>query len=239
MTLKNGSKGNAVSELQQALNNLLNLSLTVDGKFGPATQKAVRAAQTKLGLKADGIAGPVTLGALGITSSTVTLKCEDLKQFDSRWANKIYGSNNTYSTFKSGGCGCLSATIIARALGCRPAGESQADSVAAVAQVAIDKGYRIKGSGTTAGIFGSALGLKRTACNCSSAEAAIRAGKFVAVCVRAGWSSYTGSGHWVVLYGVDGDCFLVRDVGSSSASRQKVKMADWKYVKSAYIVEAI
>lgn len=237
MTLKNGSRGNVVKELQGKLNELLNIRLTTDGIYGAKTETAVRQAQSKLGLKADGIAGPVTLGALGITSSSVTLKCEDLKQFDSRWGNKTYGPNNTYSTFKSGGCGCLSATIIARALGCRPADESQADSVAAVAQIAIDKGYRIKGSGTTAGIFGSALGLKRTACSCAAAEEAIRNGKFVAVCVRAGWSSYTGSGHWVVLYGVDGDCFLVRDVGSSAASRQKVKMADWKYVKSAYVVE--
>lgn len=236
MTLKVNSRGAAVKELQTALNKLLNISLTADGIYGAKTESAVRQAQSKLGLKVDGKAGPVTLAALGITTTKVAIPTEDLKQFDARWGNKTYGKDSSYSSFRSGGCGCLSATIIVRAYGLRPANETPYDSVMAVAQIAIDKGYRIKGSGTTASIFGAALGLSRTSCNCAQAEEAIRNGYLVAVCVKNGWSSYTGSGHWVVLYGVDGDCFLVRDVGSSAASRQRVNMSDWKYVKNAYIV---
>lgn len=57
-TLKRGSKGDAVSDLQKKL------GITADGKFGPGTEKAVKDFQEKNGLKVDGIVGPETLKAL-------------------------------------------------------------------------------------------------------------------------------------------------------------------------------
>lgn len=57
-TLKRGSKGAAVKELQKAL------GITSDGDFGPGTESAVKAWQTKNGLVSDGIVGPNTLKKL-------------------------------------------------------------------------------------------------------------------------------------------------------------------------------
>jgi Putative peptidoglycan binding domain/D-alanyl-D-alanine carboxypeptidase len=63
-TLKKGAKGDAVSVLQQRL-NAHGATLTVDGDFGPNTDKAVRAFQQAKGLTVDGICGPKTWAALG------------------------------------------------------------------------------------------------------------------------------------------------------------------------------
>ena len=49
MLLKNGSKGGDVKKLQEKL------GLTVDGSFGPGTEKAVKEWQSKNGLTVDGI----------------------------------------------------------------------------------------------------------------------------------------------------------------------------------------
>jgi hypothetical protein len=57
--VKSGSKGEAVKYIQKKL------GLTVDGAFGPATDKAIKALQKKHGLTADGIVGPKTWAKLG------------------------------------------------------------------------------------------------------------------------------------------------------------------------------
>ncbi|MBP1970314.1 peptidoglycan hydrolase-like protein with peptidoglycan-binding domain [Virgibacillus natechei] len=72
--LQRGDSGSAVRELQQALvdNNFypdVNASDNgVDGVYGPDTEDAVRRYQTIQGLEVDGIAGPATLGSLGLSS---------------------------------------------------------------------------------------------------------------------------------------------------------------------------
>ena len=63
-TLKNGSKGNAVKELQKLLNNLLNLGLVVDGKLGPKTIAVIKTWQKAHGLVADGLVGKLTKAAM-------------------------------------------------------------------------------------------------------------------------------------------------------------------------------
>lgn len=63
--LKLGSKGAAVKALQQALNKAGAVpALTPDGDFGSNTDKAVRHIQDRLGLVVDGKAGPATQKAL-------------------------------------------------------------------------------------------------------------------------------------------------------------------------------
>ena len=63
--LKRGSRGATVRDLQLLLNKAVNApAVKVDGDFGPATELAVKAAQQRLDLVVDGIAGPQTLTAL-------------------------------------------------------------------------------------------------------------------------------------------------------------------------------
>ena len=68
-TLRKGMKGDDVLALQNAL-LILGLSLGkwgADGSFGAATDAAVKLFQKRNGLKADGIVGPVTRKAMGLT----------------------------------------------------------------------------------------------------------------------------------------------------------------------------
>jgi peptidoglycan hydrolase-like protein with peptidoglycan-binding domain len=63
-TLRRGSSGPAVEALQRALVQLGHSPGAADGKFGPATDRAVRAFQSKSGLMADGVVGPRTKAAI-------------------------------------------------------------------------------------------------------------------------------------------------------------------------------
>ena len=59
-TLRKGDEGQEVKRLQSKLPTV------ADGKFGPKTEAEVRSYQQHNGLGMDGIAGPQTLGNLGI-----------------------------------------------------------------------------------------------------------------------------------------------------------------------------
>lgn len=60
--LRRGSKGEDVKHAQKLL------KITVDGKFGPGTEAAVKASQKKAGLHQDGVIGPQTWKSLlGLT----------------------------------------------------------------------------------------------------------------------------------------------------------------------------
>lgn len=63
-TLKKGSRGAEVKTLQTALKDQGYYSGKIDGIYGKKTVSAVKAYQRKNGLKADGVAGPKTLGKL-------------------------------------------------------------------------------------------------------------------------------------------------------------------------------
>ncbi|CAN5147885.1 hypothetical protein BH11ACT6_BH11ACT6_35040 [soil metagenome] len=60
------SYGDRVRQLQVALNSY-GARLDADGEFGPLTEQSVISFQRASNLEADGVAGPVTLGALGLT----------------------------------------------------------------------------------------------------------------------------------------------------------------------------
>ena len=66
-----GDSGKGVEQIQTAL-TAHGFKVVVDGKFGPATDQAVRAFQKKNGLKQDGIVGPITWAKLQSTSTTPT-----------------------------------------------------------------------------------------------------------------------------------------------------------------------
>ena len=63
-TVRYGSSGSAVTDLQQALTALGYYQLKIDGKAGNATIRAIKDFQSDHGLKSDGIAGPATWSRL-------------------------------------------------------------------------------------------------------------------------------------------------------------------------------
>ncbi len=68
-TLRKGARGQAVTKLQQRLNQLGFGCGSADGVFGPKTLSAVKAFQSARHLAVDGVVGPKTWAALGITVS--------------------------------------------------------------------------------------------------------------------------------------------------------------------------
>lgn len=72
-TLKNGSRGNEVKTLQEALNKAGNYGLATDGIFGAKTDAAVKDFQRKNKLGVDGIVGPQTWTALGFKTTVSTV----------------------------------------------------------------------------------------------------------------------------------------------------------------------
>jgi len=69
--LKRGSRGQAVRALQTILQNKNFDPGTIDGIFGPNTERAVKSFQTAQRIQVDGIVGPETKGKLGVTGSGV------------------------------------------------------------------------------------------------------------------------------------------------------------------------
>ena len=90
-TLRLGSRGTAVLQLQQALNALGYDTNGADGKFGKGTERAVKAYQQANGLTADGKAGVKTLAQLysgssvsGSTSGTASSEIYTAKNPNTR-----------------------------------------------------------------------------------------------------------------------------------------------------------
>ena len=67
-TLRRGSQGDEVADLQMLLNSKYGYELEVDGNFGSKT--AVKDFQRKHGLTADGVVGAKTWKALGVSGNT-------------------------------------------------------------------------------------------------------------------------------------------------------------------------
>ena len=68
--LKRGDQGPYVIECQKLL-NIVGFELLVDGFFGAVTEDAVKRFQSKAGLIADGIVGPVTWANLGTHANSI------------------------------------------------------------------------------------------------------------------------------------------------------------------------
>ena len=67
---KYGSRGSEVTQIQTKLKRWGYYNGNIDGIYGSKTLDAVKYFQRKNGLTADGIAGPATLKAMGIYSSS-------------------------------------------------------------------------------------------------------------------------------------------------------------------------
>ncbi|MCQ2386947.1 MAG: spore cortex-lytic enzyme [Clostridia bacterium] len=72
LTLKQGSTGEKVKTMQKKLKNWGYYTGAVDGIYGAKTVSAVKYFQRRNKLTVDGIAGPKTLAAMGISSTSQT-----------------------------------------------------------------------------------------------------------------------------------------------------------------------
>jgi hypothetical protein len=70
-TVKYGSKGTSVTELQTALAKL-GYTVSADGIFGNETQTALKSYQETNGLEADGVCGPITWASINTALGNVT-----------------------------------------------------------------------------------------------------------------------------------------------------------------------
>ncbi|MDY7224171.1 C40 family peptidase [Halalkalibacterium halodurans] len=70
--LREGSRGDAVRDLQRSLKDLGYYKSSIDGIFGAGTTTAVREFQRNMGLTDDGVAGPQTLNALHVNPTPNT-----------------------------------------------------------------------------------------------------------------------------------------------------------------------
>lgn len=99
-TLKNGTSGTEVKELQTMLNELMVCNLTVDGKFGSGTESCVKKYQEKKSLSVDGKVGPATCSKLN-TDYSNSQKEETI----------VEGSLSCTSTLKNGSSGTEVKTL--------------------------------------------------------------------------------------------------------------------------------
>lgn len=91
-TLKQGSRGDLVKNVQQKLIRWGYLKGTADGIFGAKTKAAVFAFQKKNGLTADGVIGTRTAQALGISLSSSTSTSSTTSSTDlNLLARVVYG----------------------------------------------------------------------------------------------------------------------------------------------------
>ena len=90
MLLKEGSRGQEVAELQQAL------GIKGNGVFGAGTRKAVESYQQKNGLLVDGIVGPQTLAAIREASATTDNSEKVYSPYQGLLVNKYFLPKGEY-----------------------------------------------------------------------------------------------------------------------------------------------
>lgn len=221
ITLRQGSAGVWV----RVLRFLLGLG---DGRvFDEETYTKLKQFQTDAGLEPDGVCGEKTWGRLLYERAEVP----DYKQYDSRWANKMYSAaGDKTQTVRSSGCGPTAAADAVSALTGSPVTPD------ILADLALSWGDRTRSSGTAwsffphvAGEYG--LSLTRTA-DMGRLKEKLSSG---AVCVVSfGPSRWTKGGHYCAIYAYDGTYFYIRDPASSSAARARGTESEVKAARKMF-----
>jgi hypothetical protein len=125
------------------------------------------------------------------------------KQVSGPWADKPYG-NCGGATIRDTGCGPTSlASVIAYYQKQGKATGSPVDPWI-IAQKAVQKGYRVCGSGSSPSMFAGIApeyGLKARGIGWSEVEKQLKAG--VPVIGRMGPGYFTSNGHYIIFYGID------------------------------------
>ena len=212
------------------------LGCDADGIFGKKTKAAVVNYQASSGLKADGIVGPKTWSMMivGEAKDTVPdsldgvefVKPKDFKQYDSKWANKMYSNHGDKNqTMRSSACGPTSGADIVWQWWDRETDPYK------IAMMALEWGCRTKDSGTLGSLF-KKLSTKYSESKkygtTKSTETAIKClqtGGYVVVCFgpgtkgKPGYQKWTKGGHYCVLWKYENGKFYINDPASSKEAR--------------------
>ena len=220
ITVRQGSRGDAVRQLQELL------GITADGIFGPITKAAVKDYQTANGLKADGIVGPLTWGKLlgeeGQTTVPVSshIRPVDYKQYDSRWAAKMYSSHgDKKQTMKSSACGPTAmADVVATLIDSTVTPPILADK-------AMAWGDRSYSSGTNWSFFRHIadeyrFGNYLKSSSVSDLKHCLDTGGYVVASMGKGY--WTNGGHYICVWKYDDTYIYANDPASSKRTKQNI-----------------
>ena len=224
-TVKYGSKGDTVKELQALL------GIKADGVFGKDTLSAVKAYQTAHGLEADGIVGKQTWASLKGETIVLGDKPVDYKQYDSRWGSIKYSTHTSKQTIRNSGCGVTAmADIIATWF-------DPAITPKEMAALAVKKGYRTYNAGTSWGFFdyiAKQYPFQKYA-RTKNHALAIQALSEGALCVASMSPGYwTSGGHFICLWKCDGTYMYANDPASAKRTQQKLARFE-KEVKQYFV----
>lgn len=95
-TLRRGSQGDEVADLQMLLNSKFGYNLDVDGNFGKATEAAVKDFQKKHGLTSDGVVGKKTWAALGVMPTEKPETPQPIDRYRYAWDTLLAAIKNPY-----------------------------------------------------------------------------------------------------------------------------------------------
>ncbi len=220
MTLKTGSRGAEVRWLQTLLN------VKADGVFGPVTKEAVLRFQAEQGLKQDGIVGKYTRAALESAfgekyEAPVFTRPVDYKQYDARWAGKMYSSHGDASqTIRSSGCGPTAlADVVATLIDANVTPPE-------LSEKALYWGDRTRANGTAWSFFAHAAkeypfgGYEKTS-SLRGLEKCLDAGGLVVASMGKGY--WTKGGHFICVWKYDGAYVYACDPASKSRTKQKTE----------------
>lgn len=219
---------NKTSAATCALQLLLD-GLTADGIYGSKTKNAVAAYQAAKGLKANGVCGLKTWTALitGVAAaakpSGAFTQPKDFKQYDSRWANKVFTSTgNNDQTMRNSGCGPTAAANVVATL------KDSSVTPWTLAQIAIKKGYRTANNGTAwaffkhlANVYGFSKFVQTS--SITTMKACLEAGGYAVASMGPGY--WTKKGHYITPWKHANGEIYCND--PASAVRKKQKQADF------------
>ena len=206
-----------------------------DGIYGNKTKTAVAAVQAAAGLNPDGVCGPKTWAMLITGESAPAVQFvqpPNFKQYDTRWAGKMYSSHGDKSqTMKSSGCGpSAMADIVAEWW-------DKSATPWTLAELSMKWGCRTYSSGTSGAFFKKCADYYHaakyvTTANIESAIKCLETGGYVIVCFGAGtkgkssYQKWTKGGHYCCIWKYADGCFYINDPASASAKRAKGTRAE-------------
>ncbi len=217
--IRKGSKGEDVRKLQELL------GITADGIFGSVTKAAVLAYQSANGLKADGIVGPLTWGKLtgeepDVTAKVTYRKPVDYKQYDKKWASKMYSSHGDKSqTMKSSACGPTAmADIVATLIDPTVIPPDLADKAMAWDDRSYSSGTNWSFFPHVAREYGFSKYVKTT--SLATLKSCLDTGGYAVASM--GPHYWTAGGHFICVWKYDGDYIYANDPASTKRTKQKI-----------------